>query len=147
MIDERDDRCHRSLESEIEELAAQTGAPDSFVVKVRTLFQRKGIGLEVDAGPYLRALREAFRREETLRRGSERPVPATDVARPETEAEPAHLRQLRAIRDSLRRQSRVPSDGSSSPGPARGLPRTYAGRPISPGEIEFPVVPGPKDVQ
>jgi hypothetical protein len=61
-----------SLDASIAALAADTGAPASFVAKIRALFEGKGIPLEGQAAPYLGALREAFRREESLRRLSGR---------------------------------------------------------------------------
>ena len=48
-------------------LASLIGASDTFVLQVKTLFSRKGIPLESDAEPYVLALEEAFRREESIR--------------------------------------------------------------------------------
>lgn len=57
----------KTLCEQISCLAQLTGAPQTFVMQVRELFSRKGIPLESDAGPYLKALEEAFKREESIR--------------------------------------------------------------------------------
>jgi hypothetical protein len=60
----------KSIGDQIDCLARLTGAPQSFVEQVRDLFTRKGISLDEDSTPYLRALEEAFIREESIRVGS-----------------------------------------------------------------------------
>ncbi len=62
------DTC--SIGDRIDDLARETGAPRTFVEQVRGLFSSKGIPLDADSGPYLGALREAFRREESIRRST-----------------------------------------------------------------------------
>jgi hypothetical protein len=62
----------KSIAEQIECLARLTGAPRSFVCQVKELFSRKGIDLESDATPYVRALEEAFRREESIRTSANR---------------------------------------------------------------------------
>ena len=57
----------RSISDQIDCLARLTCAPQSFVIQVKELFSRKGIPLEADAEPYIAALEEAFRREESIR--------------------------------------------------------------------------------
>jgi len=61
----------KSIAEQIECLARLTGAPTSFVDQVRDLFTRKGISLGEDAAPYVRALEEAFIREESIRASAE----------------------------------------------------------------------------
>ncbi len=62
----------KSIGSQIDCLARLTGAPDSFVEQVRSLFLTKGLSLEDAVAPYLDALEEAFRREEMIRRSTGR---------------------------------------------------------------------------
>jgi len=62
----------KTIADHIESLARLTGAPRSFVCQVKDLFSRKGISLESDASPYLRALEEAFKREEAIRTSAHR---------------------------------------------------------------------------
>ena len=57
----------KSIAEHIDCLARLTGAPAVFVMQVRELFSRKGISLDQDATPYLKALDEAFLREESIR--------------------------------------------------------------------------------
>jgi hypothetical protein len=57
----------KSIDEQIECLARLTGASASFVTQVKELFTRKGIPLESAATPYVKALEEAFRREESIR--------------------------------------------------------------------------------
>ena len=62
----------KSISEQIECLARLTAAPGSFVVQVKSLFSRKGISLDEDATPYLKALEEAFKREENIRSTTQR---------------------------------------------------------------------------
>jgi hypothetical protein len=62
----------KSIADHIDCLARITGAPDTFVTQVKQLFTSKGIPLETCADPYIKALDEAFRREERIRAGSQR---------------------------------------------------------------------------
>jgi uncharacterized coiled-coil DUF342 family protein len=62
----------RTIAEEIDTLARLTGAPPSFVCQVKDLFSRKGIPLHSDASPYVRALEEAFKREESIRASAHR---------------------------------------------------------------------------
>jgi hypothetical protein len=63
-----DDRL--TIEQQIRKLADGTDAPPGFLDQVRKLFRSKGIELTEDATPYMSALREAFRREQTIRRST-----------------------------------------------------------------------------
>lgn len=138
-----------SLGAEIEALARCTGAPATFVQKIRILFERKGISLGRSAGPYMGALREAFRREENIRRAlpehvrlARRQEPAaSDPARWESQL---HVRDLR---DPGKKQSRrvvheVRLLRQSSLEALR-----MEDVVLCPGSVELPIVPGPDDLQ
>jgi len=62
----------KSIEQHIVCLARLTGASDSFIDQVKSLFLKKGIALDAEAEPYIHALEEAFRREESIRASSRR---------------------------------------------------------------------------
>jgi hypothetical protein len=138
-----DDRI-LSLDASIDALAAHTGASASFVAKIRALFEGKGISLERRAGPYLGALREAFRREENLRRSSERSRHVLERAREELgQLDTQWERQLVELRDlqrSLRQQSSRLRDGVQK---LRAPDRAV----LCPGSVELPFVPGPDSIQ
>jgi hypothetical protein len=142
MRDDDDLLC--SLDASIAALATDSGAPASFVAKIRALFEGKGISLERQAGPYLGALREAFRREESLRRVSQRSQVVLerardDLGRLDSQWE-RQLGQLRELQRSLRLQSRRLRDGVQTLQPPE---RTV----MCPGSVELPFVPGPDAVQ
>jgi hypothetical protein len=56
-----------TIAGQIDRLAGETGAPDSFVERIRELFSSKGISLDGDCSPYIAALEHAFRREQSIR--------------------------------------------------------------------------------
>lgn len=56
-----------SIGEQVDRLARQTGASQTFVRRIRALFLNKGISLEEDATPYFTSLEEAFRREQGIR--------------------------------------------------------------------------------
>jgi hypothetical protein len=139
-----DDGRILSLHASIALLAADSGAPASFVAKIKALFEAKGISLERSAAPYLSALREAFRREESLRRLCERGTDALARARQDLgrldadwERQVAHLR---AVQDALHTQTRRLRSGVEQ---LVVPPRTV----LCPGSVELPFVPGPDTVQ
>jgi hypothetical protein len=138
-----DDRV-LSLEGSIALLAADSGAPASFVEKVRALFEAKGISLGKSAAPYLGALREAFRREESLRRLCERSSDALararhDLGRLDADWE-RQLAHLRTLQDALHVQTRRLRSGVEQLGvPSRTV--------LCPGSVELPFVPGPDTLQ
>ena len=144
MRDDDDDDPVLSLDASIAILAADSGAPAAFVAKVRALFEAKGIALERSARPYLGALREAFRREESLRRLSERSTDALararhDLGRLDGDWE-RQLAHLRALQDELHTQARR----------LRSRVERLAippGTVLCPGSVELPFVPGPDTVQ
>ena len=133
-----------SLEASIAGLAADTGAPPSFVAKIKALFEGKGISLDRRAGPYLDALREAFRREEDLRRLTERSQDALqrasrDLGNLDVQWE-RQLGQLRDLQHALQQQKRRLHEGVHRlHTPARTV--------LCPGSVELPFVPGPDAVQ
>jgi hypothetical protein len=142
------------LDTRIAEMALETGAPVAFVDKVRALFERKGISLRRDASPYLVALREAFRREEHIRRtggrGCEPVVHVRDDGASGANRWERHLTQLRDLRETLRRQSRRLAEGMQGPHGTKAKPpqtRRLDGLVLSPGSVELPFVPGPEDLQ
>ena len=140
----RDDNRLLTLDASIAALAQDSGAPASFVQKIRALFVGKGISLERQAGPYLGALREAFRREEMLRRFSRRTQgqlerACEDLGRLDSQWE-RHLVQLRDLQRSLRHQSRRLREGVRT---LQAPERTV----LCPGSVELPFVPGPDAVQ
>jgi flagellar motility protein MotE (MotC chaperone) len=59
-----------TIEQQILKLADGTDAPPGFLDQIRKLFESKGIELSEDATPYMSALREAFRREQSIRRST-----------------------------------------------------------------------------
>jgi len=136
----------KTLEEQIGCLAQLTGAPQTFVMQVKELFSRKGIRLDADASPYLKALEEAFRREESIRCTTER---ARDNIRKLqnnfNKIGKAYVRQLA----ELKKMRHVKSDGTSSidsgnetiPGGDHRSVVTRSQRD------EYPMVPGPKDPQ
>jgi len=138
-----DDRV-LSLDASIAALAANSGAPASFVEKIKALFEAKGISLERSALPYLGALREAFRREETLRRlstrGSQALVRAHEDLRQLDREWAEKLAHLRALRQDLHVQTRRLRSGVDRL-------TTPPGTVLCPGEVELPFVPGPDTVQ
>ena len=141
----RDDDANAfSLDESIVLLAADTGAPAAFVAKIRALFEGKGISLECRAAPYLAALREAFRREESLRRLSGRSHETLerarhDLSRLDHDWE-RQLAQLRDLQQALQQQARNLRAG------VKQL-KTPAGTVMCPGSVELPFVPGPDTVQ
>lgn len=99
-----------TIEAKIQALALETDAPATFIQQVRNLFVTKGIPLGEDSTPYLAALREAFRREERIRR-------STRTARHNLDRLQSHfsrignqyrrqLDQLRKIKSTLEKHSR-----------------------------------------
>ena len=139
-----DDDRFLSLDASIVLLAADSGASAAFVAKVKALFEAKGISLERSAGPYLAALREAFRREESLRRLSDRSSEALARARHDLGRLGAdwdrELAHLRALQDALHAQARrLRSRVEQLVVPP--------GTVLCPGSVELPFVPGPDTVQ
>ena len=148
-----------SIEAQIDCLARLTGAPGTFVEQVRQLFVRKGISLQDDATPYIPALEQAFRREETVRNSAKKTQKNLDEVQQHFkqigQSYKKQIDQLKKIRQSLQKTARTLPGGvatSSAPAP-KGKKRVLIAtkRPTvvtSPQrDRAFPMVPGPKEVQ
>jgi len=136
----------KSLADHIDELARRTGAPSSYVDKVRALFVRKGIPLDADAAPYVGALEEAFTRQETIRKSVTQAVQNLVQIQQQLGAlektRAQYVAKLRDIRDNLQRQCK----GDSIPGAA--MERTHdEKKPLVRGDHDIALVPGPNEVQ
>jgi hypothetical protein len=139
----------RSLAEQIQCLAQLTGAPRKFVIQVEELFTRKGISLDVDAEPYLKALEEAFRREESIRCTTERA--RTNIRKLQDnfnrigDAYVKQLAELRRLREAGPRKTlRKKSDHGEDIAIPGGDHRTF----VSPQQTDhLPMVPGPKEKQ
>lgn len=144
----------KTISDQIECLARLTGATDSFVCQVKALFTRKGIPLEADSSPYVKALEEAFRREESIRANSQRARESISALHQNFskvgQAYVKQVEQLKKIQSNLREQTqklrRDRRPGKPAPQSVRikGDHRTYVTRQQRDG---YPMVPGPKDVQ
>jgi hypothetical protein len=147
----------KSIEDHISCLARLTGAPGTFVDQVRSLFTSKGISLETEATPFLRALDEAFKREESIRAGSvhaqDQVTKLRDSFRRVGQAYVEQLTQLKKVRSSLQRQARTapnqPQSGQrrSSTTTRVTIPGDHRSLVLRPEREELPMVPGPKDPQ
>jgi hypothetical protein len=144
----------KSIDEQIQCLARLTGAPGSFVEQVRALFTSKGIPLDTDAEPFLKALEEAFRREENIRASSVRAkhqiAKLRDNFRKVGQAYVEQLSQLRRIQSSLRSQRR--RVGKQRPAArSRGARVTIEGdhRSLVTRTVreQPPMVPGPDEPQ
>jgi len=147
----------KSIEDHISCLARLTGASGSFVDQVRSLFTSKGISLQTDATPFLRALDEAFKREESIRAGSvhaqDQVTKLRDSFRQVGQAYVEQLTQLKKVRSSLQRQARKAPNRPQN-GQPRGstttrvtIPGDHRSLVLRPEREELPMVPGPKDPQ
>jgi hypothetical protein len=143
----------KTLDEQISCLAQLTGAPQTFVVQVRELFSRKGIRLDSDASPYLKALEEAFNREENIRCTTERA--RDNIKRLQNNfsrigaayvKQLAELKKLRGGAGTVSRAKSAKRKGSMSdeiPIPGANH-RTFV---TPPQTDKFPMVPGPKEEQ
>jgi len=144
----------KTIAEQIDCLARLTGAPRNFVLQVKDLFSRKGIRLESDASPYLHALEEAFKREETIRTNAQRAKDnvqrlASNFSKMgRTYAK--QLEQLKRIQSELRAQnSRVKGSGKTadewkSARAAGQEQQMFMTRQVS---DSLPMVPGPEEEQ
>jgi len=139
-----------SIGTLIDRLAGQTGAPGSFVQRIRDLFSDKGIPLEGDSTPYLTALEQAFRREQSIRLSAVQTRENLDRLQ----------RQLQHFNEVCRKQlSRMESMRSSfGRQPGGPLPQELEATEVEVVEVRRSadievshsktiLVPGPKDVQ
>ena len=138
----------RTIDDQIASLAQLTGATESFVGQVKELFTKKGISLGSDASPYVRALEEAFRREESIRANSQRAKESiTALQQDFSKIGQAYVRQveqLKRIQSNLRDQTNRLRRGGSEPVSETKTGGKYVTRRQS---EDFPMVPGPEDVQ
>jgi hypothetical protein len=144
----------KSIDEQIQCLARLTGAPVSFIQQVRTLFTSKGISLDTDATPFLKALEEAFRREENIRTSSVRAkhqvAKLRDNFRKVGEAYVEQLSQLRRLQSSLQQQSRRlrrqhgPKRARATRVTITGDHRSFVTKTV---REQVPMVPGPKERQ
>jgi hypothetical protein len=137
----------KSIDDHIRCLARLTGAPESFIGQVKDLFARKGISLDSEATPYLRALEDAFRREENIRATSGRAQrTVTDMQRNFAKMGRAYVRQAENLR--LDKSAGKPKPGQKS---AAGRTVTVRGDHrslVTSAQREvMPLVPGPSDIQ
>jgi hypothetical protein len=141
----------KTIAEHIECLARLTGAPLAFVDQVRALFLAKGISLDTEADPFLDALEEAFRREESIRCSTYRARRNLDQVHDNFQkvgrAYVEQLSQLKRIHTKLQEHSRrlqKPERPQATQVTIKGDHRTFVTRPV---REELPLVPGPDDVQ
>ena len=145
----------RSIDEHINCLARLTGAPLSFIDQVRSLFTSKGISLDTEARPFITALEEAFKREESIRASSHAAQHHMSRIRENFrkvgKAYVEQLSQLRRLQSSWQEKSqKLRGRVVKVAPPARtrvtieGDHRTFVTRPV---REQMPMVPGPKDPQ
>jgi len=142
----------KTIDEQIECLARLTEAPESFVGQVKVLFLNKGIDLEEDATPYLKALEEAFKREEAIRSSSrrvKRQVATTQqnfrqIGRDYV----TQLERLKKIRTDLQQNNRTLRSGSSESKLTEvRIPGNHRSFVTNPQRDQMPMVPGPEEPQ
>ena len=144
----------KTIAEHIECLAQLTGAPESFVSQVRTLFSSKGISLDDDATPYAAALDEAFTREETIRASTHRARQNVSKLRSDFsrigKAYTEQMKQFRRARSGLHalskssRETRGATPEKKTHLVIPGDHRTFITKPQ---RDTLPMVPGPKEIQ
>ncbi len=142
----------KTLVEQISCLAQLTGAPESFVMQVKKLFSRKGISLDCDAGPYLKALEEAFKREENIRGTTERA--RENIKRLQYnfnrigEAYVKQLAELKKLRNGVTTRFGARQKGSANSCDEIAIPGGNHRSFVTPPQTDkFPMVPGPKEKQ
>ena len=142
----------KSIAEQIDCLARLTGAPESFVGQVRELFSKKGIPLSADASPYLKALEEAFQREEMIRTHAHRARRNIEhLAQNFTKIGRSYvkqLEQLRRIQSNLEQQHKR-LGGRRRLGRRSNEAEMGNQRRLMVGKVsdELPMVPGPEEEQ
>jgi hypothetical protein len=142
----------KTISEHIECLARLTGAPTSFVDQVRALFTSKGISLEEEATPFVDALDEAFRREESIRcstyRARQNLAKIQESFKKVGQAYVEQIGQLKKIHPTLQDPSRRARPAAPRSRPTRiairGDHRTFVMRAE---REDMPLVPGPQDPQ
>lgn len=146
----------KSIEDHIQRLAGLTGAPHVFIDQVRSLFTSKGIPLASAARPFIKALDEAFRREEHIRASSHtvqhQLARLRENFRRVGRAYVDQLSQLRRLHSSvqehtLRLRKKPPSTRQGQQRSRimiKGDHRSFVTAPV---REQLPMVPGPKEPQ
>lgn len=151
----------KSISDQIDCLARLTGAPKTFIFQVRELFLRKGISLEADASPYVKALEEAFQREESIRtsaRNARKNVQRLEKSFGQLgQTYARQIEQLKRIQAGLNDQARRLRTGRPAELGANPAGSRAAGRVQVRGNRrslvtrqqneDLPMVPGPEDLQ
>jgi hypothetical protein len=142
----------KSISDQIQCLARLTGASEPFVAQVMALFEKKGISLSAEATPYIEALEEAFRREESIRTSSARARNNLSTLQSKfKKVGQAYVQQVERLRQSqsnlqgqAQRLRGGKGGGSGRPVVIHGDHRTYVTKPQ---REDLPLVPGPKEQQ
>lgn len=143
----------KSIADHIDCLARLTGAPRSFVLQIKDLFSKKGISLNEDAEPYIEALEEAFRREESIRTSARRVH--DNVARLQDNfgrVGRAYVRQVQKVKRMQSRPRGVQAGSASSAPDSKPQETSIPGGDhrtlVTRVQLDsFPMVPGPEEVQ
>lgn len=137
------DADDKSIRDQIDCLARLTGAPDTFVDQVRALFLRKGISLDSDSSPYVKALEEAFLREETIRAQARRARRnAREMHSGVRRLSEVYSRQVERLRE-VRTRLRQDDQGDPSWPPAERRLTVMTPQQTD----DLPLVPGPEEPQ
>ena len=145
----------KSISEQIDCLARLTGAPPAFVDQVKALFTTKGISFDEDATPYLKALEDAFRREETIRANAHSARQNVDRLREKfSKLGTAYALKLSRIRpggkqiQSSTHRMREKLFKSDETGITRVVvPDGHRAHVMPPQKDTLPMVPGPKEPQ
>jgi hypothetical protein len=143
----------KSIADQIDCLARLTGAPESFVDQVRELFTRKGISLEEDSAPYVKALEEAFIREESIRAGAQQTRAklvrdATDFKKI-GKAYAQQMERLRRVQAGLRDKRKGARKTSKTTSTTVPIDPQISSRSLVTRQQreDMPMVPGPEEIQ
>lgn len=143
----------KSIEHHIECLARLTGASEAFIDQVKSLFLKKGIALDSEAEPYIRALEEAFRREESIRASSQRARENLSQINERFSKMGRNyvrnVRRMKQVQEDLHDRTRKLQKGSGKAKTThtvtiQGDHRSFITRPE---REELPMVPGPDGLQ
>jgi len=134
----------KTIEEQIECLARLTGASASFISQVKELFVRKGISLHSEAAPYVRALEEAFRREERIRINSWKARQnVSQLNRHFSKLGEAYVRKVEG-----RTKEKRSASGSTGRKPrAVSIPGDHRTYITKTQHEDGPIVPGPSEIQ
>lgn len=136
-----------SIETQIGILARESGASADFVDRIRELFSNKGISLESDVRPYVRALTEAFERERRLR------MTAIQTRQNLERLHQQLLKFNRTFKQQLAKIKELGAAGQQPAGAERSMTKQFK---VVESSVERPtpgwpgkgfLVPGPKETQ